>query len=101
MSRDSGSVPAEGYIGLYRKKQATVNAVKFSSDGRCLATASQDGTVKFWDTATGGLVGLVRARQQDVLGIAFHPAGRQLASAGEDGTVKIWAVPPAAPGSIK
>ena len=67
--------------------------MRFSPDGRLLATASGDGTVKCWDTSTGGLLCLLRAHQQEVYAVAFHPDGRHLASAGADGTVKIWAVP--------
>ena len=67
--------------------------MRFSPDGRRLATASRDGTVKCWDASDGGLLCLIRAHQQGVRAVAFHPDGRQLASAGADGTVKIWAVP--------
>ena len=76
-----------------RAHRDAVYCVRFSPDGRRLATASRDDTVKCWDTTTGGLLGLFRAHQRGVRAVAFHPDGTQLASAGEDGTVKIWAVP--------
>ncbi|CAM9973458.1 unnamed protein product, partial [Sphacelaria rigidula] len=33
--------------------QNTINAVSFSPDGRRLASASSDGTIKLWDPAAG------------------------------------------------
>ncbi|CAN0456484.1 unnamed protein product, partial [Ectocarpus sp. 8 AP-2014] len=33
--------------------QDTINAVSYSPDGRRLATASSDGTIKLWDPSSG------------------------------------------------
>jgi WD40 repeat protein len=71
-----------------------VNCVRFSPDGRRLAAASRDGTVKLWDGASGSLLKIFRTRQGEVFAAAFDPAGKTLASAGADGTVKIWEVVP-------
>jgi WD40 repeat protein len=68
--------------------------VRFSPDGRRLATASGDGTVKCWDARAGSLLCLLRAHERGASAVAFHPDGTKLASAGADGSVKIWAVPP-------
>jgi WD40 repeat protein len=67
--------------------------VRFSHDGRRLATASRDGSLKCWDTTTGDRVTLIRAHTRGANAVAFLHDGTRLASAGEDGTVQIWAVP--------
>jgi WD40 repeat protein/serine/threonine protein kinase len=74
-----------------------VNAVAFDLDGRRLATASDDGTVKVWDAVTGREVLTVRGHAGNVSAVAFSPDGRRLASASgqnldarRPGEVKLW-----------
>jgi WD40 repeat protein/tRNA A-37 threonylcarbamoyl transferase component Bud32 len=72
-----------GHAGL-------VWSVAFSRDGRRLASASYDGTVKVWETAEGKEMFTLKGHAGPVNGVAFDPDGRRLASAGMDGTVKVW-----------
>ena len=66
----------------------------FSPDGRRLATASEDRTIKLWDVATGREVFTLIGHTAGVLSLAFSPDGRRLASGGIDNTARIWDATP-------
>lgn len=70
-----------------------VNALALSPQGKTLATASEDGTLRLWDAATGRE--LRRFTEQDrVRSLAFTPDGTILASVGGPGNhaVRLWEV---------
>jgi WD40 repeat protein/serine/threonine protein kinase len=69
---------------------ADVYAVTFSPDGRTLAAASKNKTVRLWDAVTGNKLATLEGHTDEVAWVTFSPDGRTLASAGADRTVCLW-----------
>ncbi|KAN0069077.1 hypothetical protein V8E54_012706 [Elaphomyces granulatus] len=67
-----------------------VYAVAFSPDGKVLASASQDETVRLWDATTGAWKQTLEGHRDSVNAVAFSPDGNVLASASHDNTVRLW-----------
>lgn len=62
----------------------------FSPDGKTLATAVTDETVRLFDIASGKQTACLLGHSFAVGAVAWSPSGRLLASAGNDGTVRLW-----------
>jgi WD40 repeat protein len=67
-----------------------VNSVVYSPDGKRLASASWDKTVKVWDAASGQEIMTLKGHTFNVVSVAFSPNGKRLASASWDNTVNVW-----------
>ena len=62
----------------------------YSPDGRFLASAGRDGTVRIWEPAGLRLLRILYGHENQVYRVAWSPDSRYLASASGDGTVRIW-----------
>ncbi|MBN2359859.1 MAG: WD40 repeat domain-containing protein, partial [Deltaproteobacteria bacterium] len=67
-----------------------INGVTVSADGRWVGSASQDGSARVWDLATGEPAMTVEHHGFDANAICFLPDNRHFATAGDDNTVRLW-----------
>jgi WD40 repeat protein/serine/threonine protein kinase len=67
-----------------------LRSVAYSPDGKRLATASNDRTVRIWNAQTGKVLLTLSGHHDNVTQVAFSPDGRVLASASDDRTVRLW-----------
>ncbi len=64
-------------------------AVAFSPDGKFLASAGSDMTVRIWDVATAKTIATLKHQAR---GLAFSPDGKVLATAAWGGDIKLWSL---------
>jgi WD40 repeat protein/serine/threonine protein kinase/Flp pilus assembly protein TadD len=86
---DLASVPQE-YRLLHPVLTERIGGVTFTADGRRLASASRDRTVRLWEAATGRQIRILTGHLDEVRCVAFGAADKLLASGSYDGTVKLW-----------
>ncbi len=68
----------------------TISQIKYSPDGKLIASASWDKTIKLWNAENGKLIDSLIGHQDGVNSIAFSPDGQTLISGSEDRTIKLW-----------
>jgi serine/threonine protein kinase len=75
-----------------RGHKGRVYQVNFSPDGHTLVSCGQDGTVRFWNAATGQPLRTIPASNHmgEVNSAAFSPDGRTLVTGSDDGKVRLW-----------
>ncbi|GAB7323040.1 hypothetical protein MBLNU13_g05559t1 [Cladosporium sp. NU13] len=69
-----------------------VAAVKFSPDGKWIASCSADCTLKIWCAATGALQHTLEGHLAGISTLAWSPDSRVLASGSDDKLIRLWDV---------
>ncbi|KAF9879030.1 WD domain-containing protein [Colletotrichum karsti] len=67
-----------------------VSQVRISPDGRWIASASADGTVKVWDAETGRHMDTLVGHMAGVSCVAWSPDSGTLATGSDDKAIRLW-----------
>ncbi|KAI8927399.1 hypothetical protein BC831DRAFT_510942 [Entophlyctis helioformis] len=70
--------------------QQLVNHLSFSPDGRLLASASFDKSVKLWEANSGKFITTLRGHVGPVYQVCWSSDSRQVLSGSRDSTLKVW-----------
>jgi WD40 repeat protein len=69
---------------------SNVKAMVFSPDGKTLASASGDKTIRLWNGQSGAALVTLKGHLDYVQTVVFSPDGKTLASASSDKTIRLW-----------
>ena len=67
-----------------------VNDIKYSPDGRYIASASFDKKIKIWDGKTGEFIATLAGHVGAIYKVSWSHDSRYIVSASKDSTVKLW-----------
>ncbi|KIM29868.1 hypothetical protein M408DRAFT_108366 [Serendipita vermifera MAFF 305830] len=66
-------------------------SVKFSPDGKCIVSGSEDKTIRVWDVETGQAVGTpLKGHTGMINSITVSPDSKCIVSGSEDRTIQVW-----------
>ncbi|ORY65875.1 WD40-repeat-containing domain protein [Pseudomassariella vexata] len=70
--------------------QKAIAQVRISPDGRWIASASADGTIKLWEASTGRNLETLVGHMAGVSAVAWSPDSTTLASGSDDKAIRLW-----------
>ncbi len=87
-------LPGTGLLYAATGHEEAVAGIAFIDDGLRLATASWDGTLRWWEPrATGGAAGfMISAHEGGANCVAFSPTDDRLVTGGVDRTLRLWRI---------
>jgi WD40 repeat protein len=80
----SAAAYAPGTVRIFEGSEISANRVMFSPDGRFVFAGVDDGSVFFWEAATGRLLWQHQADTREINDAAFSPDGRLVAVTFDD-----------------
>lgn len=70
--------------------KAPVAQVRFSPDGRWIASCSADATLKVWDAQNGKLLQTMEGHLAGISTLAWSPDSRTIATGSDDKVIRLW-----------
>ena len=77
-------------VTLLSGHQGDVQAIAYAPDGKTLASAGRDETIRLWHPKTSQHLATLTGHGGLVTSIAFSPDGKKLVSGSGDATVRLW-----------
>ena len=77
-------------VALLSGHREDVLAIAYAPNGKMLASAGRDETVRLWNPKTGESLATLRGHDGLVTGVAFSPDSKTLVSGSGDATVRLW-----------
>lgn len=75
---------------ILRGHKKAISVVKFSPDGRYIASASSDCTIKLWNASTGALEHTLEGHLAGISALTWSPDSKILASGSDDKSIRLW-----------
>ncbi|KAG9070336.1 hypothetical protein KI688_009673 [Linnemannia hyalina] len=76
-------------LGIKRHTHC-IRSLAYSPCGKRIASASNDKTVRLWNSETAACLFVLEGHTEWVASVRFSPDGRQLVSGSGDGTIRFW-----------
>ncbi|ESX52783.1 hypothetical protein X760_30665 [Mesorhizobium sp. LSHC422A00] len=89
LDRPSGEEPARPAM-LFEGHRGAVSAIAIDPDGKRLATAARDGTLRVWDVASGELTGFISSPVELIEAIRFAGGEIEFATLVDGKYVRLW-----------
>ncbi len=77
-------------LTLKGHRAKAILSIAFSPDGRHIASASADCSIRVWDAGTGQEIMVLEGHSKPARAVAFSPDGTELVSGSFDNTVRLW-----------